>query len=300
MSEGLQFNTTAGNVLPTLEKRAKRASLPLRTLRHPLGRIGLVLFLALLICALAAAFIAPYDPAVQDYDFLLSPPSPQHWFGTDDLGRDILSRVIYGAQTSFEVMLSSIAAALILGVPIGLATGYFGGWFDDVVMRIMDALLAFPTLILALAIVAALGPGLVNAIIALAIVNVPAFARLVRGQVLSLRDLEFVQAARAVGMTDLRVLCRHIWPSVRGSVVIYASLRASTALITESALSFLGLGVQPPTPSWGSMLAVSMQYFDAWWMGVFPGVAVFATVLSLNFLGDALRDSLDSNLSQRG
>jgi peptide/nickel transport system permease protein len=295
MSDGTLTTATADSP-QVVGRRAKQAPLWVRVVRHPLGRIGLALFLILLVCAVAAPVISPFDPAAQDYDFLLSPPGAQHWFGTDDLGRDILSRVIYGTQTSFEVMLSSIAAALIFGVPLGLITGYFGGWLDDILMRIMDALLAFPTLILALAIVAALGPGLVNAIIALAIVNVPAFARLVRGQVLSLRDLEFVQAARAVGMTDLRVLAGHVWPSVRGNVIIYASLRASTALITESALSFLGLGVQPPTPSWGTMLAVSMQYFDDWWMGVFPGVAVFLAVLSLNFLGDALRDSLDSRL----
>lgn len=286
-------------VSPTLVKLGRRkppAPLLLRVWRHRLGRIGLVLFVILLICAVATPQISPYDPAALDYDALLHPPTLQHWFGTDDLGRDILTRVLYGTRTSFEVMGSAIAAALLFGVPIGLVTGYFGGWLDDLVMRVMDGLLAFPTLILALAIVAALGPGLGNAIVALAIVNVPAFARLVRGQVMALRDIEFVQAARAVGMSDLRVLCRHVWPSVLGNVVVYASLRASTALITESALSFLGLGVQPPTPSWGSMLATSMQDWDAWWMGIFPGAAIFVAVLSLNFLGDALRDSLDRRL----
>ncbi|MBM3480331.1 MAG: ABC transporter permease, partial [Alphaproteobacteria bacterium] len=162
------------------------------------------------------------------------------------------------------------------------------------VMRVMDGLLAFPILVLALAIVAVLGPDLVNAMIAIAIVNVPGFARLVRGQVLSIRELEFVQAARALGASDLRIMLRHILASVVGNVVVYASLRASTALITESSLSFLGLGAQPPTPTWGGMLATGMQYWDAWWMSVFPGLAIFLSALALNFLGDGLRDAMDS------
>jgi peptide/nickel transport system permease protein len=270
----------------------------LRTIwRHRLGRIAVVLLAVLLVCAVCAPWISPYDPTEIDYEALLEPPSAAHWFGTDELGRDILSRIIYGATASLQVMGLSIALALVFGVVIGLTTGYFGGWYDDVVMRIMDGLLAFPMMILALAIVATLGPDLINAVIAIAIVNVPGFARLVRGQVLVLRDAEFVQAAESIGMSNLRVLARHIWPNVQSNVIVYASLKASAALVTESALSFLGLGVQPPTPTWGSMLAMSMQYWDAWWMGVFPGLAIFFTVLALNFLGDALRDALDERLN---
>ncbi|CAH1657376.1 Dipeptide transport system permease protein DppC [Hyphomicrobiales bacterium] len=265
--------------------------------RHRLGRIAVVLLTVLLVCAVSAPWISPYDPTAIDYEALLEPPSAAHWFGTDELGRDILSRIIYGATASLQVMGLSIALALVFGVVIGLTTGYFGGWYDDVVMRIMDGLLAFPMMILALAIVATLGPDLINAVIAIAIVNVPGFARLVRGQVLVLRDAEFVQAAESIGMSNLRVLARHIWPNVQSNVIVYASLKASAALVTESALSFLGLGVQPPTPTWGSMLAMSMQYWDAWWMGVFPGLAIFFTVLALNFLGDALRDALDERLN---
>lgn len=267
--------------------------------RHALGRIGLLMLGAFVIVALAAPWISPYGPAAIDYEAILQPPSAQYWLGTDELGRDILSRIIYGATASLEVMGISIAIALAFGVTIGLVTGYYGGWVDDIIMRVMDGLLAFPMLVLALAIVATLGPDLINAIISIAIVNIPGFARLVRGQVLSLCDVEFVQAARAAGFSNARIIWRHIWPSVRGNVIVYASLKASTALITESALSFLGLGVQPPTPTWGSMLSVSMQYWDAWWMGVFPGIAIFLTVLALNFLGDALRDSLDSRLKDR-
>ncbi|MBS7698543.1 MULTISPECIES: ABC transporter permease [unclassified Chelatococcus] len=270
----------------------------LRTIwRHRLGRVAVLLLGVLLICAVTAPWISPYDPTAIDYEALLEPPSAAHWFGTDELGRDILSRIIYGATASLQVMGMSIALALVLGVVIGLTTGYFGGWYDDIVMRIMDGLLAFPMMILALAIVATLGPDLINAVIAIAIVNVPGFARLVRGQVLVLRDAEFVQAAESIGMSNLRVLARHIWPNVQSNVIVYASLKASAALVTESALSFLGLGVQPPTPTWGSMLAMSMQYWDAWWMGVFPGLAIFFTVLALNFLGDALRDALDERLN---
>jgi peptide/nickel transport system permease protein len=265
--------------------------------RHPLGRFGLLVLAVLVLCAVAAPWISPYDPVAIDYEAILLPPDRQHWLGTDELGRDILSRIIYGAATSLEVMVLSIAASLVIGIVIGLSAGYFGGWYDDIVMRIMDGLLAFPMIILALAIIAVLGPDLFNAIIAIAIVNAPGFARLVRGQVLSVRNAEFVQAAQAVGMSDLRVMRKHIWPSVRGNVLVYASLKSSAALITESALSFLGLGVQPPAPTWGSMLATSMQYWDAWWMGIFPGLAIFVTVLALNFLGDALRDALDVRLA---
>lgn len=294
------ITTASSNALARSAPGASRGMLldKLRAVwRHRLGRLAVVLLAVLLVCAVCAPWISPYDPTAIDYEALLEPPSMAHWFGTDELGRDILSRIIYGATASLQVMGLSIALALVLGVVIGLTTGYFGGWYDDVVMRIMDGLLAFPMMILALAIVATLGPDLINAVIAIAIVNVPGFARLVRGQVLVLRNAEFIQAAESIGMSNLRVLARHIWPNVQSNVIVYASLKASAALVTESALSFLGLGVQPPTPTWGSMLAMSMQYWDAWWMGVFPGLAIFLTVLALNFLGDALRDALDERLN---
>jgi peptide/nickel transport system permease protein len=267
-----------------------------RLMAHRLGRIGLLVSALVAFCAAFAPWVMPHDPAGIDYEAILGAPHAKYWLGTDELGRDILSRIIEGAQVSVQVVFLAIALAFVAGSLVGLASGYFGGMVDDVVMRVMDGLLAFPILVLALAIVAVLGPDLVNAMIAIAIVNVPGFARLVRGQVLSIRELEFVQAARALGASDLRIMLRHILPSVVGNVVVYASLRASTALITESSLSFLGLGAQPPTPTWGGMLATGMQYWDAWWMSVFPGLAIFLSALALNFLGDGLRDAMDSRL----
>ena len=252
--------------------------------------------LAVILAAIFAEFLAPYDPSESHYEAILSAPSAQFWLGTDEIGRDILSRVIYGARVSIQVALVSIALAIVLGSVLGMIAGYFGGWIDHVVMRVMDGMLAFPMLVLALGIIAVLGPSLLNTTLAITIINVPSFARLVRAQVLVVRKLDFVLAARALGAGDLRIMLRHVWPSVVGNLIVYASLRASTAIITESSLSFLGLGAQPPTPSWGQMLSTAMQYWDAWWMSVFPGIAIFITVIALNFLGDSLRDTLDARL----
>lgn len=262
--------------------------------RHKLGRIGLPIFILLVLIAVLAPVIAPHSPTKIDYMAISQSPSWTYWLGTDELGRDILSRLIYGAQASMHVMVLSILVAAAGGVALGLFSGYMGGWVDEICMRIVDGLLSFPTIILALAIIAALGPNLTNVVIAIAIVNLPDFARLVRGQVLSIRQLDYVAAAQAVGMSGARVVTRHIWPSARGAVVVYASLKAASAILAESALSFLGLGVQPPAPTWGGMLSTAMQYGQFWWMSVFPGLAIFLTVLSLNLIGDALRDVLDA------
>ncbi|CAH1650158.1 dipeptide ABC transporter membrane subunit DppC [Chelatococcus asaccharovorans] len=267
-------------------------------LHHRLGAFGLCVCALVVFTALLAPWIAPYDPSVSDYEAILSPPSLAHWLGTDDLGRDILSRIVWGTQVSLQVSLIAVSGAIVLGSVVGMISGYAGGWIDDAIMRVIDAMLAFPTLILALGIVAVLGPTLVNAMIAITIVNIPNFARLVRAQVLSIRHMDFVSAARGLGASRVRIMFRHIWPSVIGNVLVYGSLTASTALITESSLSFLGLGAQPPTPSWGSMLSSGMQYWDAWWMSVFPGVALFSVVLALNFVGDSLRDVLDARITE--
>lgn len=266
--------------------------------RHRLGRPGLIFIAIMAATAVLAPLIAPYDPATADFNDILSPPSWAHPFGTDNIGRDVMSRVIWGAQISLQVIVLSIIGAIFVGAVVGMISGYVGGWLDHLIMRIVDGMLAFPMLILALAIVSVLGPDLINAIIAITIVNIPGFARLVRGQVLSVRQLDYVQAAKCVGNPDWRIMFFHIWPMVVGNVIVYGSLRASVALITESTLAFLGLGAQPPTPSWGSMLTTAMQYFDAWWLSTFPGAAIFLGVLSLNFLGDGLRDALDAKLPE--
>ncbi len=268
-----------------------------KLLRHRLGRIGVIVLAVMLLVAVAAPLIAPYDPTTVYYDAILGPPSWDHLLGTDDVGRDILSRIIFGARIAFEVICISIAGAIVVGSVLGMLSGYIGGWFDHIIMRVMDGMLAFPMLVLALGIIAVLGPNLLNAVLAITIVNVPGFARLVRGQVLAVRGLDYVQAARALGASDLRIMLHHIWPKVAGNVIVYASLRGSAALITESSLAFLGLGAQPPTPSWGGMLTTAMQYWNAWWMSVFPGAAICIMVLALNFVGDALRDALDVRLA---
>lgn len=261
---------------------------------HRLGMIGGTVLVLLVLSAVFAPVISPYSPFEISYTTILQPPSLAHWFGTDELGRDILTRILYGSRASLQVMAISISGALVIGSSVGLISGYLGGWVDEVTMRVVDGLLSFPAIVLALAIVAALGPSLSNAIIAIAVVNIPDFARLVRGQVVAIRRYEYVQAAQAIGMSPLRLMWRHVWPSVRGSVIIYSTLKAAQAIITESSLSFLGLGVQPPQPTWGSMLSTAMRYGDNWWMSVFPGLAIFLTVLALNLLGDALRDVLDA------
>lgn len=266
--------------------------------RHRIGMFGLGIILVMVICAVFAPWLAPYDPAKVDYGAMIAAPSGQYIFGTDEIGRDILSRLIYGARVSLQIVSVAILLSLVIGGSIGLLSGYVGGVVDTVIMRVMDGLLAFPLLVLALGVIAVLGPDLINAIIALAIVNVPGFARLVRGQVLSVRELDFVQAARSIGAGDLRIMIRHIWPSVAGNVIVYASLRASTTLIAESSLAFLGLGAEPPTPTWGQMLATAMEYWSAWWMSIFPGLAIFFAALAFNFLGDGIRDAMDVKLSE--
>jgi peptide/nickel transport system permease protein len=269
-----------------------------RVLRNPLGLAGLVILGVIVVCAIFAPWLAPFSPDDVLVGDPLSPPSAAHWFGTDEIGRDILSRTIYGSRVSLQIVVLAIAGAIVAGSAIGLLSGWLGGRWDAVIMRVMDGLLAFPLLVLALAIIAILGPDLVNAMIAIAVTKTPGFARLVRGEVLRLRSIEYVKAAEAIGGSDARIIFRHIWPNVMGNVIVYGSLSGSQALINESALSFLGLGVQPPTPSWGYMVATGMQYWQSWWMSFFPGLAIFLAILAFNFVGDALRDALDSRLGR--
>lgn len=264
---------------------------------NPINLVALLLFLAFVGCAVLGPSLVPYDPIATDTAVALQPPSAAHWFGTDQLGRDIFSQTVHGARTSLWVVSLAVGISLVAGSLAGLVAGYLGGVVETVIMRITDALLAIPALILALAIVAWLGPNLTNTMLAIAIVNIAGFARLVRGEVLALRSRAFVQAAVLQGFSDLRIILRHIWPNVAGNVMVYASLTASQALISEASLSFLGLGVQPPDPSWGRMISTGMEYYTSWWMSFFPGAAIFLVVIALNFLGDAIRDATDRRLS---
>ena len=255
---------------------------------------GVVAFLALM--AVAAPLLARADPFNIDLINSLQPPSLAHWFGTDIQGRDVWARLVYGARVSLSVGIGAQGISLTLGVILGLVAGYYGRWIDELVMRLADVTLAFPTLLLLIALVAALQPSLTVVFITIGVVGWAGMARLVRGQVLVVRELEFVQAERALGAADLRILALHVLPSVVAPVVIAATLGVAGAIMAESSLSFLGLGVQPPTPSWGSMIADGRDLYQlrhAPWTSVFPGVAIGAAVLGFNLLGDALRDAID-------
>ncbi len=268
-----------------------------RYARNRLALIGLWVVLGVILAAALASLFAPADPAKPDFVNLLQPPSRAHLLGTDDLGRDELSRIIYGARTSLLAGVISVGIALVVGLPLGLLAGYFRGQVDNFLMRLTDALLSFPFLVLALAIAAILGAGLGKAMIAIGIVFTPGFIRLSRAQVLSERERAYVEAARALGAADARIVLRHILPNSLSPVLVQASLAMAAAITAEATLSFLGLGTQPPTPSWGSMLNIAQAYLGrAPWLALWPGLAIFVTVLSLNLVGDGLREVLDPRL----
>lgn len=265
-----------------------------RFARNRLALVGLWVVMLIALSAIFSAWIAPYSPVAPDFINVLKPPDMRHLMGTDDLGRDVLSRVVFGTRTSLLAGVISVGIAVLAGLPIGLISGYYRGRLDDLLMRITDAMLSFPFLVLALTIAAVLGAGLDRAMIAIGIVFMPAFIRLSRGQVLSEREQNYVEAARALGAGDGRIIWRHIFPNVLSPVLVQASLATAAAITAEAALSFLGLGTQPPTPSWGSMLNFAQPYLStAPWMAIYPGIAIFLTVLSLNLLGDGLREALD-------
>lgn len=261
------------------------------------GLVGLSLVAAFLLLTALAPWLAPHDPVATDFVSVLSPPSRAHPFGTDDIGRDILSRVIYGSRVSFEAGVFTVAVALTIGLPLGLVAGFFGGRVDNVIMRGIEVILSFPALVLALGITAILGPKLIHALFAIGIVFVPHFARLIRGQVLSIRENDYVAAARALGATSRRMMALHVLPNCLAPLLVQCSFSVSFAILTEAALSFLGLGTQPPTPSWGIMLSMGRGYLEqAPWLGAFPGLAIFLSVLGFNLLGDGMRDALDPRL----
>ncbi len=270
--------------------------------RNPRMIVGGIIVLGWLFIAAFAPVVAPYDPIKVNVSDSLIPPGSAHWLGTDDLGRDVLSRVMWGARVSLSVGVISVSIGLLVGTSLGLAAGYLGGKFDLFIMRGIDALLAFPALILAIAITSALGPQIQNAMIAIGIVAIPAYARLTRGQVLAVRSRDFIVAAKTIGATPLRIVARHIFPNIMNTLIVQATLSTAFAILAEAALSFLGLGPQPPYPSWGQDINYSQRYLPnlKWWMSVGPGLAIFTAVFGFNYLGDALRDALDPRLRRSG
>jgi peptide/nickel transport system permease protein len=275
-----------------LESPARRAGR--RLLARKGAVVGLVIIAVFILLALFAPLITPYDPIATSWTLVRKPPSALHWFGTDDLGRDILTRVIYGARASLTAGAISVGIALGVGVPFGLLSGYRGGFIDALISRITDAMLACPFLILAIALAAFLGPSLGNAMIAIGVSTTPIFVRLTRGQVMNVKVEDYVEAARAMGNPRWRIALFHILPNIMPALLVQATLSIAAAIIAEAALSFLGLGQQPPSPSWGSMLNAAQRFLtNAPWMALWPGLAIFLVVLSFNLVGDGLRDALD-------
>jgi len=271
-----------------------------RLLRNFAFTSGALLTIILIVAALAAPLLSPYDPDVQDTMRRLEAPSHQHPLGLDDLGRDVLSRILWGARVSLRVGFSVVVIASLIGVSLGAIAGYFGGAADVIIMRICDILLAFPGILLAIALVAVLGPSLNNVILALGTIGWVGYARLVRGQVLKVREMEYVTAAEALGARSMRVILRHVLPNVINPVIVMATLGLAGAILAEAALSFLGLGVQPPTPSWGAMLTSGRRYLGiANHLAIYPGAAIMLAVMGLNFLGDGLIDALDPKYRKR-
>ena len=272
-----------------------------RSLRsNPLGMFGLAVLMLLAAVTLLAPWIAPYDPTKMDYDSLVAMPGGAHLFGTDDLGRDILSRVIWGGRESLRVAVLAIMVSLAGGLAIGLVAGYYGGIAESVIMRGMDVFLAFPSILLMLSIVAALGPNLSTVLIALAISAIPGYSRVVRASVLSAKNLDYVTAAQVIGANNIRIMLRHILPNIVAPIIVYSTVMLGGMIYVTAGLSYIGLGAQPPSPEWGAMLNYGRVYLrEAWWLSVFPGMAIFMAVLSVNLLGDGLREALDPKLRHR-
>jgi peptide/nickel transport system permease protein len=267
--------------------------------RHRLAMVGVVVLLTLYLVAIFAPQVAPYSPRQQNILNRFKPPSRQHLFGTDLYGRDIFSRVVHGSRISLSVGFVSMGIAVTIGTTIGAVAGYYGGWIDNVLMRFTEIVISFPVLFLILTVVAIIGPSIFNIMAVIGLTAWPGVARLVRGQFLSLREQDFSEAARALGAPDRRIIFRHILPNALAPIIVAGTLGVATAILVESALSYLGIGVQPPTPSWGNILYEGQSYMRrAWWYTVFPGLFIFMTVLSFNMVGDALRDALDPRLKE--
>ena len=292
---------TDEKIIPELvrKRRSPIVDVLMRLSRSPLAMFGLAIIFVLVFCAIFAEIISPYSPIKQDLMHMFETPSASHWLGTDEFGRDILSRLIYGARVSLQVGFIAVGIALITGGMLGAISGYYSGRLDNCIMRVMDVLLSIPQTLLAIAIVAALGPSLMNLMIAVGISAVPTYARIVRGSVLSIRNMEFIEAARAAGSSDLRIILKHIIPNSMAPIIVQSTLGVASAILNAAGLSFIGLGIQPPNPEWGAMLSGGRQYIrDFPHMTLYPGLAIMLTILALNFLGDGLRDALDPKLKR--
>ena len=277
--------------------RAHRFSTLRKLIRLPRAAFGLVVLTLVIACALFADVVAPYDTEEMDFGSLLTAPSPEHWLGTDQLGRDTLSRLIHGTRVALLVSFGSIGLGVLIGLPLGLVSVYFRGWVDDLLMRAMDALTVFPGLLIAVALAATLRPSLLTVILAIGIATIPWIARIVRSQGLSVREQDYVAAAIAGGMSDSRVIFKHIFPNTMAPVIVQATLGMGYAVLAEAALGFIGVGVQPPTPTWGNMLQQAFPLLERQpLLSIVPGLGIFALVLAFNFLGDALRDVLDPRM----
>ena len=293
--------STKENTKQTNKKRSQWREVWRMLKKNKMALVGLGILVILVLLALFADVIADYDTVVikQNLANRLKGPSAEHWLGTDEFGRDIFARLVHGARVSLKVGIIAVGISIILGGILGALAGFYGGRIDNIIMRIMDVFLAVPSILLAIAIVSALGPSIINLMVAISISSVPRYARIVRASVLSIRDQEFVEAARAIGANNARIIFRHIIPNSLAPVIVQGTLGVASAILSTAGLSFIGLGIQPPAPEWGSLLSGGRQYLRyAWWVTTFPGVAIMITILSLNLLGDGLRDALDPRLKQ--
>ncbi|MDR3258196.1 MAG: ABC transporter permease [Fusobacteriaceae bacterium] len=283
------------------KKRSQWREVWRRLKKNKMALLGLAILSVLIILAIFADVIANYDRIAikQNLPIRLNAPTMAHFFGTDEFGRDIFARIVHGARVSLKVGLISVSLSIIWGGTLGSIAGYYGGRLDNTIMRIMDIFLAIPSILLAIAIVSALGPNMINLMVAISISSVPRYARIVRASVLTIRDQEFVEAARAIGASNARIIYRHIIPNVLAPVIVQGTLGVASAILSTAGLSFIGLGIQPPAPEWGNMLSGGRQYLrTAWWVTTFPGVTIMITIFALNLLGDGLRDALDPRLKQ--
>lgn len=296
----LLIHASASNEIDRSAPRARWLVVAERVLTNRLAMIGIGIFVILILAAIFAPYLTPYDPLKRDVTARLSPPSRAHWLGTDPLGRDTWTRILYGGRISLYVGLTSVLLGLVIGVPLGMVAGYFGGFVDATIMRLLDMILAFPGIIFAIWLVSMLGPGISQIIIANAFYSLPLFARLVRGSVLSVKHSDYVLASQTLGIGNLRILTNHILPNVLPAIIVVASLSIAGAMLTGAALGYLGLGARPPAPEWGAMLADGRQYLrTSWWVAVFPGAVLTLVVLASMVLGDALRDILDPHTLRR-